>query len=115
MAWTIALCFALAIVLGLRGRIKAWADRREARSLAWRAEQDRQKGDPLAHFHLTIAEIDAKTPQPTQFSRFGRDVWRFDDRNYLSAEAAAEARREAVLREARTFYQDVDRLRLGGR
>jgi len=113
--WVLVACFALTAVLGLRHHIKAWADRREAAKLAFRAEQERQAGDPLAHFYLTVQEIDARTPQPETFERFERTIWRFEDRNYLSAEAAGEARRQAVLRDARAFYQDVDRLRLGRR
>lgn len=113
--WTIAGCFALVVLFGLRHRIKDWADAREARKLAFHAEQDRQKADPLAHFYLTVEEINGRTPIPTQSERLGRTVWRFEDKNYLSQEAADEARRQAVLREARAFYQDVDRLRLGGR
>lgn len=110
--WTLIFGFALVTVLGLRHHIKAWADRREAAKLAFRAEQDRQRSDPLAHFYLTVQEIDERTPQPETFERFERTIWRFEDKNYLSAEDADEARRQAVLRDARAFYQDVDRLRL---
>ncbi|MCC6921365.1 MAG: hypothetical protein IT548_19400 [Alphaproteobacteria bacterium] len=112
LAWTIAGCFALVVVMGLRHHIKAWADAREAKRLAYRAEQDRQLADPLSHFYLTVEEINARTAVPTTFERFGRTIWRFEDKNYLSQEAADEARRQAVLRDARAFYQDVDRLRL---
>jgi hypothetical protein len=115
LIWTFLFCFAVVIGLGLRHRIKAWLDRREARKLAFRAEQERQASDPLAHFYLTVAEINAKTPPPETFERFERTIWRFENKNYLSAEAADEARRQAVLRDARAFYQDVDRLRLGRR
>lgn len=113
--WTIAGCFALVIVFGLRHRIKAWLDAREAKKLAFHAEQQRQLADPLSHFYLTVEEINRRTPLPTTFERFGRTIWRFEDKNHLSQEAADEARRQAVLRDARAFYQDVDRLRLGGR
>jgi len=115
LTWTIAGCLALVVLLGLRHRIKAWIDAREARRAAFRAEQDRQLADPLSHFYLTVEEFNARTPVPTTFERFGRTIWRFEDKNYLSQEAADEARRQAVLREARAFYQDVDRLRLGRR
>ena len=115
LLWALIGCFALTVGLGLRSQIRAWAARREAAKLAVRAEQDRQANDPLAHFYLTVQEIDARTAQPETFERFERTIWRFEDKNYLSAEAAAEARRQAVLRDARAFYQDVDRLRLGRR
>jgi hypothetical protein len=113
--WTILFCFVLVAVMGLRHQIKAWADRREQRKLAFRAEQDRQMRDPLAHFYLTVEEINQRTPAPETFERFGRTIWTFEGKNHLSPEAADEARRQAVLRDARAFYQDVDRLRLGGR
>lgn len=115
LVWTFVFSFALVIGLGLRHRIMAWLDRREARKLAFHAEQARQASDPMAHFYLTVAEFEAKTPAPETFERFERTIWRFEDKNYLSAEAADEARRQAVLRDARAFYQDVDRLRLGRR
>lgn len=115
LVWTFVVCIALVVVLGLRAQIKAWFDRREQRKLAFRAEQDRQARDPLAHFYLTVEEINQRTPQPETFERFGRTIWTFEGKNHLSAEAADEARRQAVLRDARAFYQDVDRLRLGGR
>ncbi|BCW87144.1 hypothetical protein sos41_02710 [Alphaproteobacteria bacterium SO-S41] len=111
--WTGVFCIVLVTVLGLRHRIQAWLDAREARKLAFRAEQERQAGDPLAHFYLTVAEINEKTPPPETFERFERTIWRFENKNYLNAEGADEARRQAVLRDARAFYQDVDRLRLG--
>lgn len=111
--WTVAIIGAIVITLfGLRERIADWANRREAKKLAFRAEQDRQQRDPLAHFYLTVEEINGRTPPPETFERFGRTIWRFEGKNYLHAEEADEARREAVLREARAFYQDVDRLRL---
>lgn len=114
--WTAAILGALmAVGFGLRDQIKAWLDRREARKLAFRAEQDRQRADPLAHFYLTVEQINAKTPPPETFERFGRTIWRFEGKNFLNAEEADEARREAVMRDARAFYQDVDRLRLGRR
>ncbi len=113
--WTLAGCFALVVLAGQRHRIKAWLDAREARKLAFHAEQERQLKDPLSHFYLTVEEINRSMPVPATFERFGRTIWRFEDRNYLSAEAADEARRQAVLRDARAFYQDVDRLRLGRR
>ena len=115
LLWAIAACFALVVATGLRHRIKAWIDRVEANKLKLRAEQERQTKDPLAHFYMTVAEIDARTPQPTTFARFGRTIWLFEGKNHLSQEAADEARRQAVLRDARAFYQDVDRLRLGRR
>jgi hypothetical protein len=113
--WTILFAFALVAVMGLRHHIFAWLHRREQRKLAFRAEQERQARDPLAHFYLTVEEIDQRTPLPESFERFGRTIWTFEGKNHLSAEAADEARRQAVLRDARAFYQDVDRLRLGGR
>lgn len=113
--WTILFCFALVTVVGLRHRIKAWFDRVEDNKLKLRAEQDRQLKDPLSHFYMTVAEIDARTPQPGTFERFGRTIWKFEGKNHLSQEAADEARRQAILRDARAFYQDVDRLRLGRR
>ncbi len=112
LLWAAAGCFVLIVLAGSRHRIKAWFDRVETRKLAWRAEQDRQAKDPLAHFYMTVAEIDARTPQPETFERFGRTIWRFAGKNHLSQEAADEARRQIVLAEARAFYQDVDRLRL---
>lgn len=115
LLWTIAVCFAVVLVVGLRHRIRAWFERAEANKLALRAEQDRQTKDPLAHFYLTVAEIDARTPQPETFERFGRKIWKFEGKNHLSQDDADEARRQAVLRDARAFYQDVDRLRLGRR
>ena len=113
--WTILLGFVLVAVVGLRHRIRAWFDERERRKIAFRAEQDRQTRDPLAHFYLTVEEINQRTPPPETFERFGRTIWTFEGKNHLTAEAADEARRQAVLRDARAFYQDVDRLRLGGR
>lgn len=113
--WAILFSFAVVIVLGLRHRIMAWLDRKEAEKLAFHAEQDRQAKDPLAHFYLTVAEIDAKTPPPESFERFGRTIWRFEGKNFLDGQEADDARRAAVLRDARAFYQDVDRLRLGRR
>lgn len=113
--WAIIGGFALVLVTGLRHRIFAWMSRVESNKVAWRAEQDRQASDPLAHFYLTVAEIDARTPQPETFERFGRTIWKFDGKNHLNQEDADEARRQAVLKEARAFYQDVDRLRLGRR
>mgnify|MGYP000902750753 CR=1 FL=1 len=115
LIFTFLFAFALVIGLGLRHRIKDWLDRREARKLAFHAEQARQASDPLAHFYLTVAEFEAKTPQPESFERFERTIWRFEGKNYLHEEDAVEARRLAVLRDARAFYQDVDRLRLGRR
>ena len=113
--WTILFGFALVVVMGLRHHIFAWLHQREQRKLAFRAEQERQARDPLAHFYLTVEEINQRTPMPETFERFGRTIWTFEGKNHLSAEAADEARRQAVLRDARAFYQDVDRLRLGGR
>jgi hypothetical protein len=113
--WAIIFSFALVIVMGLRHRIKAWFDRVEDNKLKLRAEQDRQLKDPLSHFYMTVAEIDGRTPQPETFERFGRTIWKFEGKNHLNQEDADEARRQAVLREARAFYQDVDRLRLGRR
>lgn len=114
--WSAAIVGAvLAFGFGLRDHIKAWLDRREAKKLAFRAEQDRQTRDPLAHFYLTVEEINSKTAPPETFERFGRTIWKFEGKNFLSQEEADEARREAVLRDARAFYQDVDRLRLGRR
>lgn len=113
--WAIIASFAVVTLVGLRHRIKAWIDRIEANKLKLRAEQDRQAKDPLAHFYMTVDEIDRRTPQPETFERFGRTIWRFAGQNHLSQEAADEARRQAVLTEARAFYQDVDRLRLGRR
>jgi hypothetical protein len=114
--WSAAIVGAvLAVGFGLRDRIKDWLDRREAKKLAFRAEQDRQARDPLAHFYLTVEEINTKTPPPETFERFGRTIWKFEGKNFLHQEEADEARREAVLRDARAFYQDVDRLRLGRR
>lgn len=111
--WTAALIGALLVVVfGLRDQIRAWSERREEKKLAFRAEQDRQRADPLAHFYLTVDEINAKTPLPESFERFGRTIWRFEGKNFLHTEEADEARRQAVLRDARAFYQDVDRLRL---
>lgn len=115
LLWTGIFCIALVTVLGLRHRIKAYFDAREAKKLAFHAEQERQAGDPLAHFYLTVAEINEKMPAPETFERFERMIWRFENKNYLTAEAADEARRQAVLRDARAFYQDVDRLQLGRR
>ncbi len=113
--WAIIGSFAVVTAVGLRHRIKAWIDRVESDKLKLRAEQERQLKDPLSHFYLTVAEIDGRTPQPTTFERFERTIWAFEGKNYLSQEAADEARRQAVLRDARAFYQDVDRLRLGRR
>lgn len=113
--WTALGCLALAVIAGSWRHIAAWMARIEARKVAWHAEQDRQASDPLAHFYLTVAEIDARTPQPETFERFGRTIWRFAGQNHLTQAAADEARRQAVLTEARAFYQDVDRLRLGRR
>lgn len=113
--WTIAACFVIVTVLGLRHRIKAWLDAREAKKLAFHAEQQRQLADPLSHFYLTVEEVNKRTPLPTSFERFGRTIWRFEDKNFLHQDEADEARRQAVLRDARAFYQDVDRLRLGRR
>lgn len=113
--WAIIGSFALVTVVGLRHRIKAWIDRVEDNKLKLRAEQDRQLKDPLSHFYMTVAEIDARTPQPETFERFGRTIWKFEGKNHLNQEDADEARRQAVLRDARAFYQDVDRLRLGRR
>ena len=110
--WAIIGGFALVVVTGMRHHIFAWLSRTEANKVAWRAEQDRQASDPLAHFYLTVAEIDARTPQPETFERFGRTIWTFAGKNHLNQEDADEARRQAVLKEARSFYQDVDRLRL---
>ncbi len=115
LLWTAFGCIVLAVVAGSWHRIAAWLSRVEARKVAWHAEQDRQASDPLAHFYLTVAEIDARTPQPETFERFGRTIWRFNGQNHLTQDAADEARRQAVLTEARSFYQDVDRLRLGRR
>lgn len=110
--WATGVCLGLAVIFGSRHRIMAWFQRVETDKLKLRAEQDRQAKDPLAHFYMTVAEIDARTPQPETFERFGRTIWRFAGKNHLSAEAADDARRQAVLLEARSFYQDVDRLRL---
>lgn len=113
--WALIFSFALILVMGFREKIAAWFNRRERNVVAFRQEQERQAKDPLAHFYLTVEEINAKTPMPETFERFGRTIWRFEDKNYLSAEEADEVRRQAVLRDARAFYQHVDRLRLGGR
>jgi len=113
--WAIIGGFALVTAVGLRHRIKAWIDGVEANKLKLRAEQERQLKDPLSHFYLTVAEIDSRTPQPSTFERFGRTIWRFEGKNHLNQDDADEARRQAVLRDARAFYQDVDRLRLGRR
>jgi hypothetical protein len=113
--WFLIACFAVVTVLGLRHHIIAWANRREAKKLDWHAEQERQVRDPTAHFYMTVEEINAKVAVPEVFERFGRMVWKFDGKNYFSAEEADEARRQYVLMEARRFYQDVDRLRLGRR
>lgn len=112
LLWAAAGCFVLIVIAGTSHHIKAWFERVERRKLDWRAEQERQAKDPLAHFYLTVEEIDARTPQPETFERFGRTIWRYDGKNHLTQEAADEARRQAVLKEARSFYQDVDRLRL---
>lgn len=113
--WAIIFCFAFLTMMGLRHRIAAWFRRAEANKLKLRDEQARQASDPLAHFYMTVAEIDGRTPQPESFERFGRTIWKFEGKNHLNHQDADEARRQAVLREARAFYQDVDRLRLGRR
>lgn len=111
--WSAAIVGAVLVVLfGLRDPIRAWFDRIEAKKQAFRAEQARQQSDPLSHFYLTVEQINEKTPVPETFERFGRTIWKFEGKNFLNQEEADEARRQAVLRDARAFYQDVDRLRL---
>ncbi len=109
--WGLALAFALLLVFGFRERIRAWFDRLEAKVAARHAQNARERQDPHAHFHLTLAEIEARTPAPEPTPFGGR--WRFGGSTYATFEEADDARREAILREARGFYVDVDRLRLG--
>lgn len=111
--WTFAILAVALVIYGLRHRIKRWGDRREAAKRDQRKRDARNAQDPLAHYYLTVEEINAQTPVPESFQRFGRTIWRFGGKNYLDAAEADEARRQAVLKEARSFYQDIDRLRLG--
>jgi hypothetical protein len=113
--WAIFFAFVIACVFGFRERLRAWADAKEAKVRARHAENARETRDPVAHFHLTIAEIEAGTPVPERVQWGGPERWRFGTGTFSSFEEADEARREAILTEARRFYQDIDRLQLGRR
>jgi hypothetical protein len=111
--WALAFGFVLVVVLGFRDAIRRWADRKEEAIAARRAEDARLRQDPHAHFHLTVAEIEARTPPPERVAWGGPERWRFGAETFASFEDAGEARRVAILRQARGFYQDIDRLQLG--
>jgi len=101
------LAFAKRDAIGARLRRFDEANRRKtARLIAAR-------GRPHAHITFTLEEIADRIPEVeiVQDPNFGeRAIWQ--GRDYIDVESAEAARRQAILEEARSFYQDVDAMLL---
>lgn len=115
------LAFAVAAILAiaLARPVKALWDRFEARNQAQRHEFTRDMLTPNAHFKHTLRVIAEKTEAVQVVNRVSAEadaierVAVFRGQAFASVAEAEEARAQAILGEARAYYQDVDRLRLG--
>lgn len=105
--WSLLGIFLLMLVLGNRERINRYINRIDEKIRAKHAADERDKRDPLAHFYITVAEIDARTPHPDP-NHPGAARYTWMGEVFSSWENAGEARRAHVLAEARRFYLEID-------
>src|SRR5665213_3132723 len=117
---TIAVIFAAAMtVYSVRVRLLTALRRFDARNTARKAEEWRARFDGEAHYRQTVAlaeeEFEPVGKIRVTDPRTGMPVERYQflGEDYASLKDAEDARHEAVIARARSFYRDLDKIFLG--
>lgn len=105
--WSLLGIFIVMLALANRERIGRVINRIDEKIKAKHAADERDRRDPLAHFYITVAEIDARTPHPDP-NKPGAARYSWMGEIFSDWEGAGEARRAYVLAEARRFYLELD-------
>jgi len=110
---TAALIFCGIVVYGLRRHILAALRRFDARNIARKEQEQRDKRDHLAHFRHTLKLAEDQVEEIQSFEardeRTGLAVTRFlfEGETFATRDEAEAARQEAIVAKARDFYREL--------